>query len=236
MIIGAIGDVHSPQYFDDFVKAVDALTIKPDLFLMVGDMINRGRIEEYEKINNVLFGKIDCKIVSCFGNNEYQELREELRKKYPEIIFLDDESIVIEVKGIKIGIIGSTGSLDSPTPWQRKHVPNIEQIYSDRINFIDKELEKIKADFKILLVHYSPTYKSLEGEDPRFYAGLGTQKLEPVLIQRKPNLVIHGHSHNGTKKTWIDTVPIYNVAFPLNKEIVIIDTEKDLKPGISKFV
>jgi hypothetical protein len=34
---------------------------------------------------------------------------------------------------------------------------------------------------------------------------------------------------------WLDTVPIFNVAFPVNREIVIIDTE-ELKPGITKFV
>ena len=48
--------------------------------------------------------------------------------------------------------------------------------------------------------------------------------------------MITGHSHKGRKQAWIDTIPVFNVAFPLNKEIVLIDTEKDLKPGLEKFL
>jgi len=236
MLIAATGDVHSPRYYDDFVRAIDNLRIKPDLFLIVGDMIERGDLKEYEKINNVLFGKITCPIVACFGNNEYQELREKIKASYKEIKFLDDESVVLKIKDSSVGIIGTTGSLDSPTLWQRKNVPNIEKIYEERVSFVDRHMQRIFADFKILLIHYSPTYKTLEGENPHFYPNLGSQKYEKVIVERKPSLVIHGHSHRGKKQAWVDTVPIFNVAFPLNKDIVIIDTEKDLKAGISKFV
>ena len=236
MLIACVSDVHSPQYFDEFVRAMDNLRIKPDLFLMAGDMIDRGKTEEFEKIHNVLFGKIYCPIVACFGNNEYAQLREEMKEKYPDIKFLDDESLILEIQGIRVGIVGSTGSLDRPTTWQKRNIPDIEKIYEERVKLVDKLLAELKADFKILLIHYSPTYKTLEGEDPRFYANLGSEKYEKVLVERKPDLVIHGHSHNGIKKAWIDTVPIFNVAFPANKEVVTIDTEKDLKPGISRFV
>jgi Icc-related predicted phosphoesterase len=236
MLIAATGDVHSPRYYEDFVRAVDNLSIKPDLFLIVGDMIERGDLKEYEKVNNVLFGRITCPIVACFGNNEYQELREKIKASYKEIKFLDDESVVLKIKDFSVGIVGTTGSLDSPTIWQKKNVPNIEKIYEERVNFVDRHLQRISADFKILLIHYSPTYKTLEGENPHFYQNLGSQKYEKVIIERRPNLVIHGHSHKGRKQAWIDTVPIFNVAFPLHKEIVVIDTEKDLKAGISRFV
>jgi len=235
MLIGATGDVHSPRFFDDFVRAIDALTVKPDLFLIVGDMINRGEIEEYDKISNVLFGKISCPIVACFGNNEYQELRDELKQRHPEIKFLDDESIILKIGKLSVGIIGSTGSLDMPTTWQRRNVPNIERIYAQRLDFVERHLSRIVADFKIVLLHYSPTYKTLEGENPRFYPNLGSKLYESVLIEKKPNLVLHGHSHRGKRQAWIDTVPVFNVALPLNKEIVVIDTEKDLRPGIAKF-
>ena len=83
MIIAATGDVHSPQYYEEFVRAVDMMRAKPDLFLMTGDMIERGRPEEYEKIYNVLFGKIDCPIVACFGNSEFiPDITQKLKEKY----------------------------------------------------------------------------------------------------------------------------------------------------------
>lgn len=236
MIIAATGDVHSPRYFEDFVRSVDSIGIRPDLLLMVGDMINRGVLEEFEKIYNTLFGKFSCPMVSCFGNNEFGELRGTLKKNYGDIKFLDDESVVLTIGGMSIGIVGTTGSLDSPTPWQRKNVPNIETIYRERVDFVDKLLQNIKADLRILLIHYSPTYKTLEGETQMFYPGLGSQMYERVIIERKPDLVVHGHSHRGTRLAWLDTIPVFNVSLPLNRHIVIINTEKDLKPGIAKFV
>ena len=236
MKIACISDLHCPQYFEDFIRAMDNFREKPDLFLIAGDIINRGRIEEFDKFFNVLFGKIFCPIVSCFGNNEYVDLRKKLKEKYKEIIFLDDESICLEISGLKVGIVGSTGSLDKPTTWQKRNVPDIEKIYEERVKIIDKLLVELKADFKILLLHYSPTYKTLKGEKEFFYPNLGCEKYEKVIIERKPNLVVHGHAHNGIKKAWVDAVPVFNVAFPANKEIVLIDTEKDLRAGITKFI
>ena len=51
----------------------------------------------------------------------------------------------------------------------------------------------------------------------------------------KPDLVLHGHSHRGKKMVWVDSVPVFNVAFPFNKEIVIIDTN-ELKPGLTRYI
>lgn len=236
MIIAATSDVHSPRFFNEFLRAVELIKAKPDLFLLSGDMIDRGEVAEYEKINNTLFGKFDCPIIACFGNNEYPDVRENVKKSFKDIKFLDDDMTILNIKGISVGIVGSTGSLDNPTSWQRANIQNIELIYKNRIATIDRFLQRVRADFTILMTHYSPTYKSLEGENARFFGGMGTQFLEPVLLKRKPSLVIHGHAHRGSKKVWIETIPVYDVALPLNKEIVIIDTEKDLKPGITKFI
>lgn len=42
MIIAAISDIHSPRNFEPFVKSVDSMKMKPDMFLIAGDMIERG--------------------------------------------------------------------------------------------------------------------------------------------------------------------------------------------------
>jgi len=237
MIIAATSDIHSPIHYQEFVKSLEEMKVSPDLFLLAGDMIHIGEIEEYKKISDSLSQKISCPIVACFGNTEFQELREKIRKISPKIKFLDDESILLNIKGMQIGIVGSTGSLDVPTSWQRRNIPNIRRIYVERSRTIDKLLARlISADFRILLTHYSPTYKTLEGENPLFYGSLGSLMLEKVLITRKPNLAIHGHAHKGIRLAWVDRVPVFNVAFPANKRIVVIDTEKDLKPGISRFI
>ena len=244
MIIAATGDVHSPRHFDMFLRAIndmEGLEKKPDLFLISGDMVHRGEIEEYERVYNTMFGNITCPIVACFGNNEFSEKREEVRQKFRGIQFLDDQSIHIPIKvpgamrDIIVGIVGTTGSLETPTPWQRANVPNIDQVYQNRLALVERHLTHMRANFRIMLMHYAPTYKTLEGENPRFYSSMGWNVYENVIIRQKPNLVIHGHSHRGTKSAWVDSVPVYNVALPLNEKIVIIDTDM-LKPGLEKFV
>jgi Icc-related predicted phosphoesterase len=236
MIIAATSDIHAPRFFGEFVKAIDRMTVKPDLFLLAGDMIARGEVKEYEKVYNALFGRIKCPIVACFGNQEYQQIRDEIKQKFPDIKFLDDSATILQIGPIYVGIIGTTGSLDTPTPWQKANIPNIEKLYQERINTVDRLMQRLRVHVTILLMHYAPTYKTLEGENPRFYSSMGSQMFEPILWNRKPTLVVHGHSHRGQKRAWVDTVPVFNVCFILNKEIVIIDTEKDLKAGIAKFV
>jgi hypothetical protein len=132
-----------------------------------------------------LFGRIVCPIVACFGNNEFAQLREEIKRKYPDIRFLDDQSIILKIGNTSVGIVGSIGSLDVPSTWQRRNVPNIEKTFKERVSFVDTHLKNLIVNFKILLIHYSPTYKTLEGENPRFYGNLGSQLYENVLIERK---------------------------------------------------
>jgi Icc-related predicted phosphoesterase len=237
MIISATGDIHSPRYFNLFVKSVEELRVKPDLFLLTGDIVRRGNVDEYQKVYNVFFGKITCPIVACFGNDEFgPENRVLIENKISDIKFVDDESLILDINDKSVGIVGSLGSLDRPTFWQRTNIPGIYETYRERVKTVEKLLSDLKVDFKILLIHYVPTYKILEGEDPRIYAELGCRNYERILIDQKPDLVITGHSHKGSEQAWIDTVPVFNVALPLHKEIVVIDTEKDLKPGLEKFL
>lgn len=237
MLIAAIGDIHSPRFFDFYVEAVENLHEKPDVFFLLGDTIHRGDIKEYPKVYNVLFGKINCPIIACFGNEEFgPETRTIIENQNPDIKFLDDETLVLEIDNKSIGIVGSIGGLDRPTFWQRNNIPDIYDIYKQRVEKVEKLLSELNADFKILLIHYAPTYKILEGETPGIFPELGCKAYERVITEQKPDLVLTGHSHKGKKQAWIDTIPIFNVAFPLNKEIVLIDTEKDLKPGLEKFL
>ncbi|MBU5689595.1 MAG: metallophosphoesterase [Candidatus Aenigmatarchaeota archaeon] len=238
MIIAATSDIHSPRNYELFVRSLDNLTDKIDLFLLAGDIVDQGNVEEYQKIINALFGRINCPKVACFGNSEFgREQTEKIIQRYSnEITFLDDESIVLDVKNSKVCIVGSKGSLDRPTYWQYKNIPGVEEEYRNRVRIIREKLFSTQAEFKILLTHYAPTYKILEGENINAYPELGSQLMENVILEVKPNLVVCGHAHKGKKMTRIDGVPIFNVGLSLNGKIVVIDTERDLKFGLEKYI
>ncbi len=240
MLITATGDIHSPVHYDMFVKEINNITIQPDLFLIAGDLIDRkatresGPFTELRKVSNAMFGKINCPIFTCFGNNEFIQHWEQIRNENPEMTFLQDESVVVDIEGQKVGIVGSKGSLDRPTWWQRNNIPGIAETYTERISKIADLLVELKVDYKILLIHYPPTYKSLGTENPRSHPELACGRMEKVLLEQDLDLVITGHAHRGRKEVWVDGVPVLNAGLALNEGLVEIDPE-ELKPGLEKF-
>ncbi|MFQ6020910.1 MAG: metallophosphoesterase [Candidatus Aenigmatarchaeota archaeon] len=195
---------------------------KPDLLLLAGDITVYSRLEDYKTfLKLVERKKWKCPIIGIFGNREFQQDFNKFRK-LKQIKFLNDEKIILKIKDKNIGIVGTRGSLDKPTWWQLKNVRGIRKIYLDRIKKIERLLRELKTDIRILLMHYAPTYKTLEGEDPKVYGSLGCEKFEQVVINTKPNFVIHGHAHYGIPKANLDSIPIHNVCVSVNKKIVEI--------------
>jgi len=226
VLIGATGDIHSPKYFQLFKEALEKTEIdKLDILIFTGDIIYKGKINELKNILKVLNDyEVKCPIISVFGNEEFEPLHDKIREMTSEKIkFLEDEFLEIKIGGKTLGIVGSKGSLDKPTTWQARNIPNIKEIYNERVNKVDELLGKLSSDFKLLVLHYAPTYKTLKGEKPEIYPFLGCKKYEKVITKRRPDIVIHGHSHEGKPKDYVGNVPIYNVALPLVKKIVTIE-------------
>ena len=234
MIIAATGDIHLPKGYEDFLKAVDTMKAEPDLFLIAGDIVHHGDVNEFDKFYNIIFGKFECPVVVCFGNTELPKFREEVKAIYKDIRFLDDEAWSVNVGGTDVGIFGTTGSLEKATQWQTANIPNIQNLYKSRVKLAEHGLRKMNTKLKILLMHYAPTFKTLDGENPNYFSTLGSREYENVIATQKPSMVIHGHSHNGINKAVVEGVPVFNAAFPVNKEILMIDTQAQ-KQGLSKF-
>jgi Icc-related predicted phosphoesterase len=219
MRILAVADVHSPRFLDEFIASLEEQSA-PDLFLMAGDMINRGAAKEFPRILDVIKDKLGCgfPIISCFGNEEYSEIRSDLISRLRDrITFLDEKLMTLEIDGINVGIVGTQGSLDKPTDWQRRNIPNVKRVFERRAERAEALLRKTlpRVDHTILLMHYSPCMETCVGEDDRSFAWLGSRKFYTLISDLQPDLVIHGHVHNSTAhKASIGTTVVRNVAFP----------------------
>lgn len=230
--IAAAGDIHGKKYFDIFSRSLEN-SKEADIFLLAGDITEKSDLDGFSEVIQLLKESVSCPIVCVFGNEEYDQDKEEYRKN--DIVFLDDESCIFEINGREIKIVGTTGSLDRPTWWQRSNIAGIWRTYSERIRRIDELLQD--GVFTILLTHYAPTYATLLGEKEKYWPEMGSKKFEKVILERKPDIVIHGHSHRGirfaelTRKqvSLLDfaekpaSIPVYNVALPVAKEITLID-------------
>ncbi len=224
----AVADVHCPRFLPEFKQSLTQLSA-PDVFFFAGDMINRGNASEYTTVLDVIEDNMGTgfPIIACFGNEEYSEVRKEILSVVGDrMLFLDEKSTVINHSPIQIGVVGTQGSLDKATSWQRRNVLNIKGIFERRAKRAASLLKKIEktVDKRILLMHYSPCLETCEGEDERSFAWLGSRKFYRVVEQHSPDLVIHGHVHNSTKhKALIGTSLIHNVSLPAVGSITELD-------------
>jgi Icc-related predicted phosphoesterase len=224
--IAAVGDIHSLKFLEEFKTCMHMIDCSAvDLFLLAGDLIFKGEYENIDEVLNVLEeNRVVCPMASCFGNEEYSQIREQIRNAAGNRIrFLDDEGIIFHVGNLNIGVVGSQGSLEKPTPWQARNIPNIASIYAKRIGRIQQLIAELSCDVRILLTHYPPTYRVLKGEVERYYPNIGCQTCERIISASAVNIVICAHSHRGVPYAVVNDVPVYNVSLPAVHKITLID-------------
>lgn len=233
MRVLAVGDVHGKEYLDPFRAALEAAKAA-DLFLLAGDLTDHNHIDEFGEVIAAVRDHHPATVVCVFGNNEWTSDHEKYRKRFEHVVFLDDEAHSLNIGGKKIRIIGSTGSLDEPTWWQRNNVPGIATEYQNRIRKLDDLLAG--SDFRVLLTHYPPTFATMGAEKEAWRPQLGSRRLEKVVLRRRPNLVVHGHVHKGIPSAILredqptldayaderEPIPVYNVAFPVTKTVTTL--------------
>lgn len=233
MRIAAVGDIHGREFLEPLRDGLAAVG-KPDLFLLAGDVTDHNRIEEFGEVLAAVRAHTTCPIVCVFGNNEWTDDHATYREKF-DLTFLDDEARVFEISGRSLRIVGSTGSLDEPTWWQRNNLPGIEREYEQRVRRLDQLLSG--GDRRMLLTHYPPTHATMGGEKEAWRPQLGSKRLEAVVLRRQPDLVVHGHVHKGIPyaelrggQPTIESfggerrpIPVYNVAFPVTRSVTVLD-------------
>ena len=224
----AVADVHCPRFLLEFKQSLMHFSA-PDVFFFAGDMINRGKATEYTTVLDIIEDNLGTgfPIIACFGNEEYSEVRKDVLSVVGDrMLFLDEKSTIIDSGSNQIGIVGTQGSLDKATSWQRRNIPSIKGVFERRAKRADSLLKKIEktVDKRILLMHYSPCLETCVGEDERSFAWLGSRKFYQVVKDQQPDLVIHGHVHNSAKhKAMIGTTLVHNVSLPAVGSITELD-------------
>lgn len=234
----ATGDVHSPDYLKLYIESIKRKGNNIDIILWVGDMVRRGRVEALEPVLRVTRKKFpDAKIVSIYGNEEYWGLEEVFRKRYQDIVWLDDEYIIIDVRNIRVGVIGTRGALERPTRWQRKNKPEFWRIYRERPRRIELLLReaKAKADIVILVSHYTVGFETAKGEPENILPEMGSRAMMDAVLRIKPDAVFHAHAHNAkVLEVEVDHVKIYNVSIVARRNVWIGNVCK-VRRGLEVF-
>lgn len=224
-IVAAFSDAHGPEFLHYLRGSLDALS-QATIVLAAGDIVDGGNTSHGRLVIDVVRMAYKGQLFAVFGNEEYDDIEAELRRVCPDVTWLKDEAAYLEVKGLVISIIGTRGSLDKPTRWQQRNIPNARAVYAERIMTLDRLLAeaKRKAHYTILLTHYAPICPTLEGEPAKIWSQMGSRRLTELILRHGPDLVIHGHAHRSTKPhVRLGRTEVYNVALPAIKRVTLIE-------------
>lgn len=228
----ATSDIHLPhneELFKEKISAKCESTTYEAMFLL-GDIVDRGKISYYDNFFKIIEKCLFKKVVGIFGNDEFEDVREKVKQQYNFVIWLDDEEALLDLAGTKLNIYGTTGVLDVPTAWQRRNVKDIELKYQLRLQKIHDFVssQKEKDILKILLTHYSPTYKTLHGEPSYAWPQMGSKKVEELLLEKDSiDYALHGHAHmSRVLDVEIGSCRVFNVAFYARKDVFVLEIKK----------
>jgi len=222
--VAAAGDVHCrDSRRDELEQAFRELDGKADLMLLAGDLTSHGTPEEAQILADAA-RLVDLPVFAVLGNHDWHAGRSDEIVKVLEdagITVLDRGATVHEVKGIEVGIVGTKGFVGG---FPGSYLPDfgeplLREVYAEGMaeaNAIDAGLRAVAmCPVRLLVMHYSPTETTLEGEPPGIWTFLGTDRMAAPIAEHAPDLVVHGHAHAGRFEGRIGEVPVYNVSVPV---------------------
>jgi Icc-related predicted phosphoesterase len=226
--IAAAGDVHYGREGDRerARTAFAGLAGRVDLVLLAGDLTTHGEPEQAAILGDAA-SALDVPVLTVLGNHDWHSnRRDEVVAVLEEagVVVLDRSHHVIEACGTEIGIVGCKGFVGGFTG---SHLPDfgeplLRRVYAqamEEVAALDAGLRAVAmCPFRIVLLHYSPTSQTLEGERRDIWTFLGTDRLAVPIAEHAPDLVLHGHAHAGTFQGSIGEVPVYNVSVPVMGE------------------
>jgi Icc-related predicted phosphoesterase len=222
--VAAAGDVHADQpNRDALAAAFRAIDGAVDLVLLAGDLTTYGQPEQAALLAEIC-RPLEVPVYAVLGNHDWH------CNRVPEIVallsgagvrVLDRSWAVEDVDGVSVGIVGLKGFIggfpDSQLPDFGE--PILRQVYAEtteEVDALEAGLEAVKgSDYRIVLLHYSPTVTTLEGEPRGIWPFLGTDRLAEPIAEHRPDVVLHGHTHAGRFEGAIGDVPVFNVAVPV---------------------
>ncbi len=222
--IAAAGDIHCDEVRRAGIEAAFAgVDDDADLVLLAGDLTTYGEPEQAAVLADAC-RELTVPVVAVLGNHDWHANRsEELMGVLAEagITVLDRGWTTSSVNGVEVGIVGTKGFIggfpDSELPDFGE--PLLRRVYAEtsaEVQAIDAGLRAIAhCPLRIVLLHYSPTTTTLEGEPRVIWAFLGSDRLARPIAEHRPDLVLHGHGHAGQFEGYVGAVPVYNVSVPV---------------------
>jgi len=222
--IAAAGDVHAGEEVRERIEtAFAALANEADLVLLAGDLTLTGEPEQAVVLADAC-RDLPMPVFAVLGNHDWHANRTHevvALLSDARVRMLERSSARCSLNGRTLGIVGLKGFVGGFPDYTLPDFgePLLRQVYretSDEVDALSAGLEAVAgSDCRIVLLHYSPTVSTLEGEPRGIWPFLGTDRLAEPIAEHKPDVVLHGHTHAGTFEGSVGSVPVFNVAVPV---------------------
>ncbi len=222
--IAATGDIHFDRKSHNRMgQHMLDLEGKADIFLLAGDLTQTGHPEEMRVLANDL-RKSPIPVIAVLGNHDYHVDQVEVVTqilKDAGVIVLERSSIIISINGEKVGIAGAKGFGggfigSSGADFGEPQMKSFMRHSKGEARQLEQVIKDLESDYKIVLLHYSPTTQTLSGEKKEIYPFLGCYYLAEAVDYGKADIVFHGHAHAGIEKGKTPGgTPVRNVAQPV---------------------
>ena len=222
--IAAVGDIHYDRDSQGrLLRYFPELRDQADMLLIAGDLTQMGTVEEISVLAADL-ALAPVPVIAVLGNHDYQsnlvpEITAVLRQS--GVTVLEKSSTVLEVNGVRVGIVGQKGFGGGfigacGSDFGEIEMKDFIRHTKSLAEALRADLSQLKADYRVVLLHYSPTPDTLFGEKKEIYPFLGSYLLAEAIDQEGADIVFHGHAHHGSEKgTTPGGIAVRNVAFPL---------------------
>lgn len=222
--IAVAGDVHFDRNSRGRLsKYWPELDGKACALLLAGDLTQVGHEEEMKALADDL-RECPVPVITVFGNHDYHLGQEERLKEILEeanVRVLEQSGTILTLKGKTVGIYGTKGfgggfmgacCSDFGEAETKAFIGHTKELADN----LREGLLDLKTDYKIALLHYSPTAQTLLGEKKEIYPFLGSYLLAEAIDDGGADVAFHGHAHKGAEhgKT-PGGVPVRNVAQPV---------------------
>lgn len=223
--VAAAGDIHCREANREALCAVFA-GIECDVLLLAGDLTSHGTAAEAAIACEAAAG-LDAPVFAVLGNHDWHGGEaEQIARVLGDggIGMLEGEPRVCELAGVEVGIVGCKGFVGGFAPHQLPDFgeAGLREVYAEttaEVEALDAGLREVATcPVRLAVLHYSPVEETLAGEPREIFAFLGSDRLAAPILEHGPDLVVHGHAHEGSPDGRIGEVPVHNVSLPVTGE------------------
>jgi Icc-related predicted phosphoesterase len=215
--LAALSDIHySKSSQGSFQPLFSQIAETAEVLLLCGDLTDYGLAEEARILAKDL-APVKIPVVAVLGNHDFETGEErDIARILTDVGVHMLDGDTWEYHGVGFaGVRGFCGGFGRGAlgPWGEKIIKDFVHEAVQEALKLESALARLKADHRIVLMHYAPIRATVEGEPPEIFPFLGSSRLEDPLSRFDVTAVFHGHAHKGAPEGVTQTgIPVFNVA------------------------